>query len=103
MLHDCGYTTPSLYHLVVSQLECLHTLLFHPAGTRVSLNHTPTDLVDGDALQPFPAQKAQSRSSAELQPTGAASHTHLSVSQRCAIMHLCFERAERAPAHFVAV
>lgn len=60
MLHDCGYTTPNLYQLILSQLGCLHTLLFHPAGTTVSLNHALTALPDEDICQPFPAQEAQS-------------------------------------------
>lgn len=56
ILHDCGYATPSLYQLILRQLGCLQTLLFHPFGARMSLQLlSPMEKLSGT-----PSQEAQS-------------------------------------------
>lgn len=38
ILHNCGYTTPSLSQLILSHVGCLHTLLFDAVCTRCDCN-----------------------------------------------------------------
>lgn len=118
ILSDCGYTTPNLYQLILSQLGCCSSILLVAgwAWTKLwllslmeiySSHSEPKRRRAGSAPDKFHAQHDCNDckwTSTELQPTWAVSHTRSSVSKKmCNHAPLLSEDRERAPAHFAAV